>query len=652
MTNGVGLSVRQTSGLTAKWQPPAATQLRRPQSTGATGVLLFAAIVGGATAQERTPAARRLSARPFAEIGTPPVALGDGGHGFGSSNVNFLSRVALTDFPPPLPDSANDVWGYVSPSGREYALFGLYNSTAFVEVTNPASPVIVAKIPDANSIWSDIRSYQQHAYNCNESGGGLQTFDLTQIDAGVVTLLGSLTQNGLQTSHTLAVNEESGFLYLCGSNLAPGGFGGDLVPLSLANPAAPAFVPASAASRSYVHAALVVNYDTGPWAGKEIAFCFCGRNGLRIVDVTTKSSMTILGSLQYPNQRYTHQGWLSEDRKYLFIDDELDERELPNVNTTTTYVIDVQDLATPTFVTTFTNGMPAVDHNLMVRGNYLYEANYTSGLRIWNIQDVTCAREVGWFDTYPSDDTQQFEGAWGVYSLLPSGNILVSDISFGLFVLDPSPAVSQACLAPAPLVAESSPTLKNRYISLRTANTCDEAALKVTFFDLPPPFTAFEGEERWIGEPELVIGPATPPGGLNVAPLDCAPNYRRWSSSGTLHVYSDAFVPGGTYEVRAVGLPCGGPDGPESAPLAVLTVPLFGDVVGSASGAPPNNVVNFQDVSGIVQAFLGNPNAPILPRADLNPSVPDRIVNFLDIATAVGAFQGKPYPFAGPSTCP
>lgn len=616
--------------------------------------LLLATPCSLVSAQTRSPSPQPVSDEFRSAPVRTPIASSThvGGHGFQSSNVNFLSNVTLADFPAPVPDSANDVWGYVSPSGREYAILGLNNSTGFVEVTDPINPVIVGKIPDAVSIWSDMRSYGEYAYNCNESGGGLQTFNLTQIDSGVVTLVGSLTQNGLQTSHTLAVNAESGFLYLCGSNLGPGGFGGDLVPLSLANPAAPAFVPASAASRSYVHAALVVNYHTGTWAGKEIAFCFCGRNGLRIVDVTTKTNMTILGSLQYPNQRYTHQGWLSEDRKYLFIDDELDERELPHVNTTTTYVIDVQQLDNPTFFSSFTNGMPAVDHNLMVRGNHLYEANYTSGLRIWNIQDVSCPREVGWFDTYTPDDTQQFEGAWGVYSLLPSGTILVSDISFGLFALDPTPAISQACLAPAALTAESAPIAKNRYLSFRTAGTCDEVALKVTLVDLPAPFEAFNGEERWVGEPEVIFGPSAPPGGFNVASLQCTPHFRRWSSFGSVHLSGDAIIPGGGYEIRAVGLPCGGPNGPVSAPLSVLTAGKFGDVSGATHSSPPNNIVNFQDVAAIVASFNGSASAPTIPRADLYPGVPDRIVNFLDISADVGAFQGKPYPFAGPSGCP
>jgi hypothetical protein len=44
-------------------------------------------------------------------------------------------------------------------------------------------------------------------------------------------------------------------------------------------------------------------------------------------------------------------------------------------------------------------------------------------------------KESGLFDTYPLHDDTQGAGAWGVYPFLPSGNILVSDIQRGLFIV-------------------------------------------------------------------------------------------------------------------------------------------------------------------------------------------------------------------------
>ena len=46
-------------------------------------------------------------------------------------------------------------------------------------------------------------------------------------------------------------------------------------------------------------------------------------------------------------------------------------------------------------------------------------------------------REVASFDTFlqPAADSAGTDGAWGVYPFVPSGTVVISDISNGLFVL-------------------------------------------------------------------------------------------------------------------------------------------------------------------------------------------------------------------------
>jgi hypothetical protein len=153
-----------------------------------------------------------------------------------------------------------------------------------------------------------------------------------------------------------------------------------------------------------------------------------------VIDVTNKADLRLIGLLRYPNYSYCHQGWLSADRRYLFLGDEGDEQRynLP----ATTYVIDVADPAAPTLAATFTTGLNSIDHNMMVRGRFLFEANYTTGLRVFDVQDVHNAVEVGYFDTFPASDDRTFEGAWGAYAGFPSGTVLISDIVGGLFVFD------------------------------------------------------------------------------------------------------------------------------------------------------------------------------------------------------------------------
>jgi len=47
--------------------------------------------------------------------------------------------------------------------------------------------------------------------------------------------------------------------------------------------------------------------------------------------------------------------------------------------------------------------------------------------------------EVGFFDTYPDSDSANFNGAWNVYPFFASGNIVISDIDSGFFLVrDPS----------------------------------------------------------------------------------------------------------------------------------------------------------------------------------------------------------------------
>ena len=353
---------------------------------------------------------------------------------FTSLKVTLLSQIPPSAFPSGS-SGANEVWGYVSPSGREYGILGMRRGTGFVDITDPANPVIVGDIAGhVNTIWRDMATYNEHAYIVTDGSGiGMQVVDLTDIDNGNVSLVSVMTQSGFSRAHNVFVNAESGFAYAVGTNL------GGMVVIDLSVPASPQIV--GIWNQSSVHDVYVHTYLTGANAGREIAFVFAGSGGLKIVDVTDKSNMFTVSTFHYPNRTYCHQGGLSEDGKLLFIDDELDELQNPNVTTTTTYVVNVRNLGLPTFGGSFTNGLPSIDHNLVVRGDYVFEANYTSGLRIWDVSSVFNATEVGYFDTYPTSNGVGFSGAWGVFADFPSGLVVVSDQSGGLFVLDPSEAI-------------------------------------------------------------------------------------------------------------------------------------------------------------------------------------------------------------------
>lgn len=354
---------------------------------------------------------------------------------FQASGVTLLSWLPLATFGGGSAN-ANDIYGYASPGGREYAILGLERGTAFVDITNPLVPFVVKVAPDSQSLWSDMTTVGEYAYNVNERGGGVQVFDLRQIDSGIVTLVTAFRAAGVATSHTITRSPVSPYVFLNGSQLGVGG----LVAVDVSDPANP--VVRGQWQTMYVHDSWIHHYADGPFAGREIAFCACGVNGLRIVDVTNKNNLFTVGGGGYPHLSYCHHSWLDESEQYLFVNDELDEIWDVEVNTTTTYVFDVSDIANPVYSASFTNGNTAVDHNPMGRGRYLYEANYSSGLRIYDIADMDNIHEVGYFDSRPENDLQSFNGAWGVYAGLPSGVILVSDMERGLFVLQHDAATS------------------------------------------------------------------------------------------------------------------------------------------------------------------------------------------------------------------
>ncbi len=374
--------------------------------------------------------------------GTPFGSLPlSGASEFTYENIVLSSNVTLADFGAFAGTTfsmGNDCWGYTSPSGREYALMGLRTATAFVEITDPANPVILNTISHSNSLWSDIKTYQDHAYVMTDQNGvGLQVVDLSNIDAGVVTLVNTVTTGGLTTSHNLVVNEDSGFLYITGANL---GFGG-LLGYDLSDPVTPVF--AGSYTLTYVHDAQVVNMMVGePPELREIAFCYAGGNGVDIVDVTDKGNMTRLSRTPYAGLAYTHQGWYDADTQLIYTNDELDEME-GLVGVTTTRIFDVSDLSNPQFMGVFSNGMGAIDHNLYVRDGFIYESNYRTGLRIFDANtDPLNPVEVGFFDTFPNGDGPDFNGAWSNYPYFASGTVIVSDIERGLFVFDPSFALA------------------------------------------------------------------------------------------------------------------------------------------------------------------------------------------------------------------
>jgi len=622
------------------------------------------------------------------------------GEPYARRGMELLSHLFVSQFPGPS-GAANDVWGYVSPRGREYAIIGLDATTGFVDVTDPFNPVIVADIQDVGSFWSDMKVYPEHAYNVNEDGGGMQIFDLRKIDKGIVTLAGSFTQSGLQTVHSLTLNEDSGYAYLNGSNLS----GGRLIAVSLANPTSPG-IAGTWLGGPYVHDSQVVTYTSGPYAGLEIAFCYGGGDGFYIVNVTNKSNMQTMGHLTYPTIGYCHQGWLTDDRTHVLMGDEGDEFD-GSVPAATTYVINVEDLTNPFMVTSYNDGKCHVDHDLIVDGNLVYKASYTRGMVVDDITNINVPQEVAYFDTHPEGTYFDFAGTWGSFAGFPSGIALASDIERGLFVLnydcnrnliddtdDIALLTSQDCninglpdeceydcnanavpddcdlsmgMLPdvngnnvldecectwtAPPQPEPLAVVKNRYLSFVPGNAGEQVAIRVRLTNLDR-FGGFNGQVRWVGpaqtHPDVSTGSS-----FVAAPLQCTPHYADWGNISVLHVFGPEVVPGSSYEVQSIHQICAGGTADETNFTVALPIDTakWGDLQAPFGGA---SQPNFGDVSALVDSFRGLPTALRKARSQLQPNTPNPAgaISFQDISLDVDAFSTFVYPMVGPANCP
>jgi len=188
----------------------------------------------------------------------------------------------------------------------------------------------------------------------------------------------------------------------------------------------------------YVHDTQCIVY-VGPdtaYLNHEICFCY-DEDTLTIVDVSDKSAPKTLAVQGYQGYQYTHQGWLLPGNPtHLLLDDELDELYGDEPHTRT-LIWDVSSLTSPREVGSFYSKKTVIDHNQYTLGNRVFQANYCGGLRILDTTNAKTGvlREVGYFDVSPDCNEREFLGSWSNYPYLPSGNILISSIDRGLFVV-------------------------------------------------------------------------------------------------------------------------------------------------------------------------------------------------------------------------
>lgn len=309
-----------------------------------------------------------------------------------TQNMRLLSQLIPEQIGAVTPRAGvllNDIWGWTSPNGEEYALVGTGDGMSIVRATDPTNPVHIGIMPtskpdDFANLWGDVavfnvpvdddddgdddrKRFSGFAYYTTEATGvGINILALNQLDdmgpspdpSFPIFPSAVFDDGGYKSAHNIYVHQETGFAYVVGVELAgdetacdnepfhPSRFNTLILDLK-PDPLNPEIVACLADFGE--HDIYVVNYR-GPdrdYRGREIAFVFdgrdkdaAGRNGQRlddtpgvpvggtteIWDVTDKDNIRVISSFTVPGICFSHQGWTSSRRhEFLLINDELDE---------------------------------------------------------------------------------------------------------------------------------------------------------------------------------------------------------------------------------------------------------------------------------------------------------------------------------------
>ena len=326
------------------------------------------------------------------------------------------------------------IWGYAS-AGREYALLTHSQGLSITEVTDPANPGEIQFIPSAGGrIQRDIDTYldpvsgKTYAYFGGQEGANLYSIDLSYLP-GTIPASGIVDLGRTNWTHTLQVADGLLFVNSAGSSL------GCRIFDAQANPANPPLLAQSwSGSDRDCHDSFTrdnILYSADGYSTR-----------WRIVDIAGirgGSAPTLLGETAMKSGVYAHSNWLSDDSQYMYSFEEFNIEDIT--------VFDVSDPANPVNVETFqwsgdaTGNSPV--HNGQVKGDLLHVAYYEAGYRVFDISDPANPVEVGMYETWRDPDgdgafnksiTGIENGAWNVYTDLPSGDVLVSDTQSGLFI--------------------------------------------------------------------------------------------------------------------------------------------------------------------------------------------------------------------------
>ena len=338
-------------------------------------------------------------------------------------NMRLRSRLVFTG-----QDAAN-ICGYAA-NGREYALVGTSGGAMIVDVTNPDVPKLIRKIPAVTSSWREIKVYKNFAYITTEGGGqGLQIVNLSNLPDSASIVYKNFTHDSVRgltnisRIHALHIDTTKGFCYLYGGASTVTGVGnvnGAVILDLKTDPYNPRYI--GNYHNNYIHDGYVDNdtlYASHIYNGYYSIIDF--RDKLNPITLSTTTTPTV----------FTHNTWLTPNHKNAFTTDENCGSYLGSY--------DVSNPQQPRLLDKIRSisGESAIIHNTHILNDYAITSWYTEGIIITDVHRPHNLVNVAQYDTYP-ENASDFEGCWGVYPFLPSGNLVASNITAGeLFVVTP-----------------------------------------------------------------------------------------------------------------------------------------------------------------------------------------------------------------------
>lgn len=337
-------------------------------------------------------------------------------NGYSQLNIDSISRV---DYVALHSTMINDIWGYADEAGNEYALVGTEDGTSIVDLSDPYNPVEVFWEPGMHSVWRDIKTVGDYAYVTTEALNGLLIIDLSPLPASTnlpVAYYSGPVGMEWQSAHNLYA-DDNGLVYIFGANR---GVGGTIILDVQTSPMSP--IEIGDVNDYYSHDGFARN-DTLYQANVFDGF-------FSMYDISVPGAPVLLGTRNTPSD-FTHNIWASNLGPFVFTTDEVSGG-----------FVAAYDISNPSNILELDRvqsspGSGVIPHNTHVLGNFLITSWYSDGVVIHDVTHPYNMIEVGNYDTYPLQ-TVNYDGCWGAYPYLPSGLILATDRTEGLFILSPT----------------------------------------------------------------------------------------------------------------------------------------------------------------------------------------------------------------------